>query len=75
MLVRMKEPIEKKCVSNFLSLAKAGARSSDMPSQADLLIELLKTKPFDHCKSSWKMITIFVGVSSIAIFEIIHTIK
>lgn len=41
-----------------------------MSSQADMLIELLKVKGFDNCRSNWKMITIFAGVSITTIFEI-----
>lgn len=46
------------------SLAKSGARSPDMPYQADLLMTRLKEEEQCDWDNDWKMITFFVGVSS-----------
>jgi hypothetical protein len=49
----------------FFSLAKSGDRSIDMPAQAELLIDRLKTENLCDWTNDWKMITFFVGVSPI----------
>jgi len=49
----------------FLRLAKSGDRSTHMPAQADILMERLKEEHLCDWNNDWKVITFFVGVSSI----------
>ncbi len=56
-----------KTVSNksiFISfLAKSGDRSTNMPYQAELLMQRLKDQQLCDWDNDWKVITFFVGVS------------
>ncbi|XP_064195802.1 phospholipase B1, membrane-associated-like isoform X1 [Anguilla rostrata] len=45
----------------FLNLAVAGAISDDMPGQARLLVDMMKTDPRINFDSDWKVITLFIG--------------
>ncbi|XP_064601697.1 phospholipase B1, membrane-associated-like [Liolophura sinensis] len=44
-----------------LNVADPGAVASDMPGQAKLLVECLKTEPGVDFENDWKVITLFIG--------------
>ena len=55
----------------FLILAKSGDHLTDIPSQAELLVDRLKNEKSCDWNNDWKIITIFVGVSRTSIsFEV-----
>ena len=49
--------------SEFVCLARSGARSRHMAFQADLLLDRLKNDQLCDWNQDWKLITLFVGVS------------
>jgi len=51
----------------FIILAKSGDHFVDMPYQAELLLDRLKTEKSCDWNNDWKLITISVGVSQIKI--------